>query len=406
MKNYFIPLSFAVLGLLGACSTDDTDIIEEGSKINNPTTYSFERNGENSVDFNGQSTRLKMGGELEKGLKNTGQTATGLLNMFAHEEGQNNFSSPSLNASNKNLRSKTAASFDYFSVNATDQSLIRLDFENWIENQVNEVFPNWNTPASAGVAGQIADGSATRYVNALGLEYDQMVVKGLIGALVVDQTLNNYLSPGVLDEGSNRANNDMGIVEEGKSYTSMEHKWDEAYGYVFGLNADPANPNIDLGADSFLNKYIGRVEGDNDFAGIADDIFQAFKLGRAAIVANNYEVRDAQADIIKTKISEIIGIRAVYYLQQAKPSLTQEVPAYGTAFHDLSEAYGFIYSLQFTRKPNSNAPYFSKAEVDAFLSDLMDDGPNGLWDVQISTLDEISVAIAGQFEFTLEQAAE
>lgn len=406
MKKYLFPLSLGVLALLGACSSDDSDTIDDGSKIQNPTSYTFERNGENTVDFNGQSTRLEMGGELAIELKNTGQTSTALLKMFSHEEGENNFTDPSLNASNKNIRSKTAASFDYFSTNATDQALIRVDFENWIEKQVDEVFPNWNAPASAGVAGQIADGSATRYINALGLEYDQMVVKGLIGALVVDQTLNNYLSQGVLDEGSNRTNNDMDIVEDGKPYTSMEHKWDEAYGYVFGLNADPANPNDDLGADSFLNKYIGRVEGDADFAGIADEIFQAFKLGRAAIVAKNYEVRDAQADIIKTKISEIIGIRSVYYLQQAKPSLTQEFPAYGTAFHDLSEAYGFIYCLQFTRNPNSNSPYFSKAEVDAFLSDLLADGPNGLWDVNTSTLDNISVAIASRFDFSLEQAAE
>jgi hypothetical protein len=155
-----------------------------------------------------------------------------------------------------------------------------------------------------------------------------------------------------------------------------------------------------------LNKYIGRVEGDDDFVGIADEIFQAFKLGRAAIVAKQYDIRDAQAEIIKQKISEIIGIRAVYYLQQARPSLTQENPAYGTAFHDLSEGYGFIYSLQFTRKPNSDEPYFTKAEVDAFLIDLMDDGPNGLWDVEDTTLEAMAVDIAARFDFTLDAASE
>ncbi|MFT6995361.1 MAG: hypothetical protein ACJA1P_002106, partial [Maribacter sp.] len=159
-------------------------------------------------------------------------------------------------------------------------------------------------------------------------------------------------------------------------------------------------------ADSFLNKYIGRVEGDDDFAGIADEIFQAFKLGRAAIVAKDYDVRDAQADIIKLKISEIMGIRSVYYLQQAKNLLGQEAPDFGAAFHDISEGYGFIYSLQFTRKPNSDDPYFTKTEVDAFLVDLMDDGPNGLWDVKLSTLENMATAIAERFEFTLEAASE
>ncbi|ALM07608.1 hypothetical protein SB49_07180 [Sediminicola sp. YIK13] len=406
MKKYLIPMSFVVLGLFTACDSDDDNTDYDGSTINNPTTYSFERNGESTVDFNGQSTRLAMGGELGVELKNTSKTSAALLAMFAHQEGESNFSNAALNASNKNIRSKTAASVDYFSTNATDQALIRADFDKWINQQVEEVFPNWNSPASVGVAGQIADGSSTRYINALGLEYDQLVIKGLIGALVIDQTLNNYLSPAVLDEGNNRTDNDMMSVEDGKTYTTMEHKWDEAYGYVYGLNADPANPNADLGADSFLNKYIGRVEGDSDFAGIAKTIFDAFKLGRAAIVARDYNLRDAQAEILKKKISEIVGIRAVYYLQQAKPLLAQEVPAYGSAFHDLSEGYGFIYSLQFTRNPLSNAPYFTKAEVDAFLLDLMDDGPNGLWDVKAATLDAISVAIAERFEFTLEAAAE
>ena len=186
----------------------------------------------------------------------------------------------------------------------------------------------------------------------------------------------------------------------------MEHFWDEAYGYAYGLNADPANPNDDLGADSFLNEYIERANADSDFEGIADEIFQAFKLGRAAIVANNYEVRDAQAAIIKEKISEVIAIRAIYYLQGGKVTLEADTPNYGSAFHALSEAYGFVYSLQFTRNPINNAPYFSKAEVDAFLLDLMDDGSNGLWDVQAATLDAISEAIAVRFEFSVAQAAQ
>jgi hypothetical protein len=374
--------------------------------IENPATYSFLRDGENTVSFSGQTTRLQMGDEIVSALLDPTTTAEELAAMYAHVEGSMNFEDAELNASDKNMRSKTAASVDFFSSNATNQALIRADFDGWLMAQVVEIFPSWQVAAAPGVAGQIPDGSATRYINAQGLEFDQLWTKGLIGALVTDQALNNYLSPAVLDEGSNRDDNDSGTVAEGKSYTNMEHKWDEAYGYVYGLNADAANPNADLGADDFLNKYIGRVEGDDDFAGIADEIFQAFKLGRAAIVAKDYDVRDAQADIIKLKISEIMGIRSVYYLQQAKNLLGQEAPDFGAAFHDISEGYGFIYSLQFTRKPNSDDPYFSKAEVDAFLVDLMDDGPNGLWDVELSTLENMATAIAERFEFTLEAASE
>lgn len=429
MKRAFILLTLASGLVFTACDSDDNDPIvatcsdgmqngdETGvdcggsctpceTAIENPSSYTFERDGESTVSFSGQTTRLLMGDEILGAFGDETTTAERIQAMFAHEEGAADFEDANLNASDKSVLSKTAASADFFSANATDQALIRADFDSWIIAQVTEVFPKWGVAAEAGTAGQLADGSSTRYVSGTGLEYNQLFNKGLIGALTVDQILNNYLSPTVLDEADNRSNNDDGVVEEGQSYTTMEHKWDEAYGYVYGLNADASDPNVDLGADSFLNKYIGRVEDDADFAGIADEIFQAFKLGRAAIVAKQYDVRDEQAEIIKQKISEIIGIRAVYYLQQAKAPLTQETPAYGSAFHDLSEGYGFIYSLQFTRKPNATDAYFTKAEVDAFLADLMDDGANGLWDVTPETLDIMAAAIADRFDFTLEQAAE
>ncbi|WP_289041374.1 DUF4856 domain-containing protein [uncultured Zobellia sp.] len=407
MKKILYTLAISSAVLLTSCSSDDNaSDMNEDIMIDNPTSYSFERDGATTVSFGGQTTRILMAQELLGGFTTNTNTAETLQAMYAHEEGAEDFEDADLNASDKSLRSKTAASADYFSTNATDQALIRADFESWIDGQVNEVFANWNVAAEAGVAGQLADGERTRYVNAKGLEYNQLFAKGLIGALMTDQALNNYLSTAVLDEGSSRADNDAGTVLEGKSYTNMEHKWDEAYGYVYGLNADASNPNADLGADSFLNEYIGKLEEDSDFAGIADEIFQAFKLGRAAIVAGDYEVRDAQADIIREKISEVIAVRGVFYMQRAKETLAEETPNYGSAFHALSEAYGFIYSLRFTRKPGTDAAYFTKAESEALLEDLMGDGANGLWDVKAETIDMISEDIASKFDFTVAQAAE
>ena len=427
MKN--IILTAALAGLFVACSNDDDAMIdddpmvatcddgvqngdEEGvdcggscepcsSGIENPATYNFERNNESSVSFSGQTTRILMAEEIIDALVDETTTAEVLNAMFAHVEGEMDFSDPDLNASDKNLRGKTAASFDFFSNNATDQALIRADFEGWIQTQVDEVFPRWNAAASEGVAGQIADGSSTRYITEKGLEMNQVFNKSLIGALMVDQMLNNYTSSNVLDPFQDA--NDSETLVEGKNYTDMEHDWDEAYGYAFGTAQDLTDPRPTIGEDdSFLNKYIGRVEGDTDFAGITDDIYQALKLGRAAIVAKDYEVRNEQADILRELVSKIIGIRAVYYLQQAKIALAGN--DFGGAFHDLSEGYGFIYSLQFTRKPASDEPYFTKTEVDAFLVDLMGDGPNGLWNVTPETLDALSAAIAAEFDFTVEQA--
>ncbi len=51
---------------------------------------------------------------------------------------------------------------------------------------------------------------------------------------MTDQILNNYLSPAVLDAGDNVTKNDNDILADGKDYTTMEHKWDEAFGYLYG----------------------------------------------------------------------------------------------------------------------------------------------------------------------------
>ena len=404
MKHIFYVSILTVAVFFSGCSNDEEDNPFE-NPIPEPETYIFERNGESTVNFSGQTTRILMAEEIIDKMMDETTTAEVLKAMYAHMEGEANFSDPALNASDKNVRGKTAASFDYFSGNATDQALIRADFESWIDTQVNEVFPNWNTAATPGVAGQIADGASTRYVDGRGLEMDQLFNKSLIGALMVDQILNNYISANFLDAGTQREDNDNGVFEEGKNYTAMEHDWDEAYGYVFGTAQDLADPRPTIGLDdSFLNKYIGRVEGDPDFEGITESIFQTFKLGRAAIVAGDYELRDNSAEALRELISNIIGIRAVYYLQQARILLDRPTPDYGGAFHDLSEGYGFIYSLQFTRKPGTQEPYFTKAEADALLEDLLDDGPNGLWDVTPATLDSLSETIADRFTFTLAEA--
>ncbi len=402
-------LGLCTIGILSiACSSDDTNTMPSSETgITAPTTYSFERNGSSSVSFGGQTTRIAMAEVLASALVNTTATKEQLNGIFNHQEGVADFEDETLNASNKSIKSKVAASKDFFATNQAVSADIKEQFDTWIAAQVDEVFPKWDSPAVAGTPGKIQEGGSNgsnRYVNANGLEYNQIVAKGLIGGLMTDQTLNNYLGKTVLDGDGNREDNDAGIVAEGKSYTNMEHKWDEAYGYVYGASADAANPNTTIGKDdNFLNKYIGRVENDSDFTGIAAEIYNAFKLGRAAIVAKDYAVRDAQAAIIRQKISEIIAIRAVYYLQQGKNTLDKETKDYATAFHDLSEGYGFIYSLQFTRKPSTKAPFFSTTEVTDLLEQLTKE-ENGLWNVTPATLDDISETIASKFDFTVAQA--
>jgi len=404
MKITKLLLSAVLAITLFSCDVTDSD-----SDIEPPETYQFTRNGESTVSFSGQTTRIKMGNELFAAMSDFDTTTEEMLLEMYRNQGENGgdvdpFSESELNSSDKSVKGKIAASRDYFTSNATQAAEIKNDFENWLTGQVNEVFPNQNQQAEAGVPGQIPDGSGARYINGQGLEYNQMVAKSMIGALMADQMLNNYLSPSVLDEAGNREENDNGETAEGSNYTNMEHKWDEAYGYIYGTSADPANPNPTIGSDDiFLNKYTGQVSEDADFSTLSEDIYEAFKLGRAAIVAGDYELRDEQADIIQEAVSTVIGVRAVYYLQAGKRQI--EANELGSAFHSLSEGYGFIYSLQFTRVPGTSQPYLSHSEVNGMLTDLLDDGENGLWDLETSTLDALSEQIADRFDFTVEQAA-
>jgi len=171
-----------VLGLaLTSCDKDK-------SELEVPATYEFLRDGVTTVSYSGQTTRIAMAEEL----------ASALLDFDKSE------------------------------------ALIKGQIESWITKQVQAVGAGSNQIAAPGVPGQIADGTSPRFVGFNGLEYNQAATKSLIGALMVDQMLNNYLSTAVLDDTDNISDNDSGVTVADKPYTNMEHKWDEAYGYLFG----------------------------------------------------------------------------------------------------------------------------------------------------------------------------
>ena len=400
-KLFYSAMIFGGLSLI-SCSSDDDNSIPGGNEIEVPANYTFERNNASTVDFNGQTTRLEMSKELLSNFNDfDNATEDMLLNMFANENSP--FENAALNESSKSIKSKVAASNLYFSTNATEAAEIKADFESWITGQMTTVKMNKDELAEAGQAGQIAQGDRVRYVNEKGLEYNQAFAKSLIGGLLLDQILNNYLSQAVLDEADNRSNNDEGMTEEGKAYTTMEHKWDEAYGYLYGDPSIPANdPNSMLNEsdDRLLFSYLGQVDEDEDFAGLAESTYEAFKTGRAAIVAGDYELRDEQVSIIRENLSKVIAVRAVHYLQGGKNALNNQ--EYGAAFHELSEGFGFVYSLRFTHNPETDAPYLSKSAIDGYKADLLEG--NGFWDVTPETLDAISAEIASAFGFSVDEA--
>ncbi len=429
--NALIKLGITA-AILASCGSDDNEEVMNPNpgtggglvpSLEVPATYVFERNGESTVNFSGQTLRLAQGAQILKDLTNFDARSIEIQAAFAGD-----FGADSDLTDSKNVKGKTAESLDIFRdtdrnvVDALRDPVVNF-FDSLIADQGSELLEAFNsagdvpaaTPGQVGVL--VSANSSARYVNAKGIENNQYFNKGLIGAFTLDQVINDYLSLVTQATPEQLAAHEAETPRNDTSVdTQLEHFWDEAYGYVYGASdADVLdNPNSrhltnenSAVNDAFLYKYVQRVNKDADFNTIGDEVFEAFKTGRAALVANDYEVVSEQANIIRELLSEVIAIRAVFYLQQGKVKARNNATVEdGSAFHDLSEGIGFVYSLQFTQDPTTGKPYFTVTEVEEFLEEL--ESGNGFWkytDATNTELDRISEAIASKFDFTVAQAA-
>ena len=342
--------------------------------ITAPETYSFERGGATTVSYGGQSSRLNMSVELFDMLNDENVAAATLLQMFNEGTG---FADAALNASGKKLGNKTASYGD---------ASVQPKIEGFLTEYADNVSTKFNDDASAGVAGShTGAGGRTVRINGKGMELNQVFAKSLIGALVMDQVAYGYLSATKIGDD---VDNDASALGAGE-YTTMEHHWDEGLGYVYGQEDDIENAATPQGKGVLFNKYLKKVNGSEE-PGLATEIYDAFKLGRAAIVAGNGTLRDEQAEIVKTKMSRVILHKAAYYLRGAASAREAASVDYADFFHGLSEGYGFVLSLQFTYD-SSGASYFSYAEVAEMLATL--EAGNGFWDVTAADLNAMAAQI-------------
>ena len=338
-----------------------------------PYSYEFARAGKSTVSFSGQTARLNMADELYAALNTNTFTKAQMLEMFNDGTG---FAGEGLNTSGKKMGNKTAAS-------PLASATVKPQFDAMITDFADNVIPNWATDASNGQAGVLTDATRTIHVNAKGHEIDQTFIKGIIGAMTLDQIVNNYITPYQLDAGTRTADNTSKTLSSGKDYTDMEHKWDEGFGYLYGQEADATRLDLGVaptGNGTTLNKYFKKVNA-SSHPGMAVQVFDAFRRGRAYIVANQYDKRDQQAEIIKKELSKLIAQKAVDYINGYMSKIADGNTA--DAFHALSEGYGFVMSLQFTND-GTDTPYFSNSEVNAFLASM-----DNFWTVENSTLEAI-----------------
>ena len=327
---------------------------EDNPSYNVPETYNFE-----NVSYTGQTQRMQMLDELDAYIK-TGHTgarldAQKMKDMYANTN--NAFSDASLNAaSSKQLKNKTIL---------TAQPVFEGLFED-VAAASNSVPNVLGIPAEEGRAGRLttADGSKSYLVNENGLEYAQVIQKGLMGAVFFNQAVEGYLSAEKIGPAV-----DNTTVTPGEG-TKMEHHWDEAFGY-FGAPVDfPANT---AGAKYWAN-YSNKVDAS---LGSNKALMDAFLKGRAAISAKDMEGKDAAAATIRTEWERLVAAAAIHELNAAKTNIADQAKK----SHYLSEAIGFIMGLQYKSNPKLSAAKYQEV-MNAIGPSLYD-----------TTADDINAAI-------------
>lgn len=372
----------------GSCNCDDTDDDhddhdhdhddddqddDDDTDYTVPTTYVFkDANGNNTVSYSGQTARLDMVDEMTVYMKTANTSgveldAQKLKDMFANENDA--FEDAELNANTKQIKNKTyEAVIDSFEVFMDRIAAASLS----------------DTIGSNGVAGVVTsnDGAKSYLFDANGIEYTQLIEKGLMGALMNYQLSTIYLS----DEKIGDAVDNTTAVDtaNGKYYTSMEHHFDEAFGY-FGANIAFPDSLADV---RFIAKYCDKV---ND-AVATNNVMDEFLKGRAAISNNDKDGKVAAIAAIRTQMERIFAGTGIYYLKSGITNIGDDA----LRNHALSEAIAFIQGLKY-----NVGKTISDAKIAEALALI---GPN-LYLVKQSDLESAIDVLATEVGFTDEEVS-
>ncbi|WP_430403477.1 DUF4856 domain-containing protein [Fluviicola sp.] len=336
----------------GSCTYDFTYTI--------PTTYSFTNSsGQSTVNYAGQTDRINQLIEMVQ-YADLGTTqvisAQVLKDMFANTNGNGNgnFSF----TSSRNLRDKCFI---------IDTALIIAHLQD-----IAVASNSYMNAAVNGQAGTLTSGASTYLFDANGFEKSELIEKSIMAAVFKYQALNVYF-------GSANMNADNTTPVSGQTYTTLEHYWDEAFGYLNVPTNFPTAPSL-----AFWGKY---CNSQNAALNSNQVMMGSFLKGRAAISNNVLADRDAAIVAIREMWEKIAAYQAMHYLTQATSYYGTDQAKY---LHVLSEAYGFVYSLRFapteTRK-------MSVTEVDNLLADF-----NGnLWSLTLNDVNAIKATIDANY---------
>tara|TARA_B100001123_G_scaffold448381_1_gene609310 strand:+ start:60 stop:1253 length:1194 start_codon:yes stop_codon:yes gene_type:complete len=300
-----------------------------------PTTYTFAsrfESGKSSVSYGGQTVRNLLVQDLKILIGNLGKDGASpiglqdLLDLYEYDD--------ALNLTSLSTAGSTPVMEPNYSAISTGKNLIGKLSDDVVlgtdDKNADTLLREWFALIVANSQDPEKLGTPAVYTSDEGLDLSQMINKLLLGAVVYHQCTGVYLN-GLLERDNTVARKD------GKDpYTSMEHGWDEAFGY-FGAARDYARYTDDQlagGADDysfdsnedgmidFKSEYnfgFSRNAGKRDRGGVGVDftkeIFDAFLEGRTVIV-NRGTVADisAQRQIAAEGLEKVIAATAVHYI--------------------------------------------------------------------------------------------
>jgi hypothetical protein len=319
--KFRITYALAAAALFSACD-DDVDPVQPQPEV--PTTYTFA-----NVDYSGQTARIQLLDSLE--MYGKAGTTTDITYSDLEAIYQN---TSQLFGTTKNIKEKTVTDFQ----DEVDALFVELD------NLSNDDVRDSNRKGDYLVAND-------------GREPVQILIKGLMGALLYNQATAVYL-------GEDKMDVDNTTVVEGKG-TAMQHHWDEAFGY-FGA---PANFPANEGAGGMY--WASYAQKRASVFDVRQEIMNAFIAGRHAINQNDMAARDEAIATIRTNWEKLVAANVVHYINGVIAELPAEAETIDMAqsaklYHAWSEAKGFAYGLKYSPENST----ISDAQVTELMNNL------------------------------------
>lgn len=433
----------SAIGLLAACGSSD-------DKDETLTTYTFPSKlieGESSVSYSGQTARHLLINELSTFIKSdefqsSTDSAAALANLnLIFESGVN--PSATGNLYDTDVYGGTGTNTTAVSISAPEGTeLAQADFRDvgdvagdknlkgklaGQDNELTQAFIGWDIAISGEqtdndrpllllqewfqiLADNAGDGdAATTYVDTVtGVDYQQLVQKFLLGAVTYSQAAEDYLKA---TKGLVKTN-----IDDGNAYTSLEHQWDEGFGYfgaardylAYSDDVNKSNPANDTNGDGEIdllggeysfghsinaNKRDSGSDGATDFSTEAMEAFIAGReliqdnIGTDPVAGEGYHVELVEyAEAALAAWEKAVAATAVHYVNDTIADLnnvgTEEENLTDLAKH-WSELKGFALGLQFSpvaiissadladiHEKIGEAPELDVADIPAYITDL------------------------------------